>query len=128
MDPIADLLTRIRNAGMVKQESVDAPFSKIKLKIAEILMQRGFILELKKMKRGDKKFLRIFLKYEESKSRISGLRRISSPGQRIYKKSSDLKRVRAGFGFSIVSTSKGIITGDEARKKRLGGEVLCEIW
>ena len=128
MDPIADLLTRIRNAGMVKQESVDAPFSKIKLKIAEILMQRGFILELKKMKRGDKKFLRIFLKYEESKPRISGLRRISSPGQRIYKKSSDLKRVRAGFGFSIVSTSKGIITGDEARKKRLGGEVLCEIW
>ncbi len=128
MDPIADLLTRIRNAGKVKHEAMDVPFSKIKLKITEILAQKGFILEFKKMKKQEKKFLRLFLKYEKGEPKITGVKRVSKPGQRMYKKTKDLRKIKSGFGFSIISTSKGIMTGDEAHKQKLGGEVIAEIW
>ena len=127
-DPISDLLTRIRNAGAVKQEFTDIPYSKVKLKIIEILLAEGFISDFKKLKKQDKKFMRVFLKYEKGEFKITGIKRVSTPGQRIYKKYKELKTIRGGFGFSIVSTSKGIILGSEARKQKLGGEVIAEIW
>jgi len=129
MDTIADMLSKIRNAQAVRQESVDVPFSKIKLEIARILLERGFVKEVKKIKKQGHKFIRIFLKYTSAKTPvISGLRRISKPGRRIYRKKEEFKKVKGGYGFAIVSTSKGVMTDEEARKNKVGGEVICEVW
>lgn len=129
MDPIADMLTRIRNAQAVKHQIIDVPFSNLKLKIIQILIKEGFILDCKKIRRNKEKALRIYLKYDQENSPvISEIKRISKPGKRIYVKAGDVKEIRGGFGRTIISTSKGIMTNKEARKKRQGGEVIAEIW
>jgi len=127
-DPIADMLTRIRNAQAVSKTEVFVPFSQIKYQIAKILEQEKFIETVKKGGKGDKKKLKIDLKYIDKSPVILGLKRISKPGQRIYLPVSSIKSVRGGFGIAIVSTSQGLITDKDARKKKLGGEIICEIW
>ncbi|KKP97286.1 MAG: 30S ribosomal protein S8 [Candidatus Moranbacteria bacterium GW2011_GWD2_36_12] len=133
LDPIADMLTRIRNAQMVKHKEVSVPFSKLKLSIAKILEQRNFIESVKKEMGESFPILKIVLKYEvvsntEKNPAIREIRRVSRQGQRIYVKKTDIKRVKNGYGISIVSTSKGMMTGDKAKKLGLGGEVICEVW
>ncbi|MEK7664699.1 MAG: 30S ribosomal protein S8 [Patescibacteria group bacterium] len=127
-DPITDMLNIIRNAKALLKEEILVPFSKIKYEIAGILSKEGFVGEIKKNIKEKNKEIKIFLKYENGVSAISGLKRVSKPGQRIYSKSSELKRVRGGYGISIVSTPKGLMTNKEARKQKLGGEILLEIW
>jgi len=129
MDAIADMLTRIRNAQAVGKPVVDVPFSKLKLRIAEILAENKFIKNFKETKKGIKKNIVIFLKYDkEGKPAIISLKKISKPGRKIYLKSKEIKRVREGYGISIVSTPKGLMTGQKARKENLGGEIIAEIW
>jgi small subunit ribosomal protein S8 len=133
LDPIADMLTRIRNAQRAKHKEVLVPFSKLKMSIAKILEQRNFIESVTK-EAGDKfPFLKIVLKYDtisntEKNPAIREIRRISRQGQRVYAKKSEIKRVKNGYGLSIVSTSQGIMTGDKAQKMGIGGEVICEVW
>lgn len=133
LDPIADMLTRIRNAQMVKHKEVSVPFSKLKLSIAKILEQRNFIESVKKEMGETFPILKIVLKYEvvsntEKNPAIREIKRVSRQGQRIYVKKTDIKRVKNGYGISIVSTSKGMMTGDKAKKMGLGGEIICEVW
>ena len=127
-DPITDLLNQIRNAQAVGKTEVLIPLSKIKNEIAGILSKEGFVGEVKKATKGKIKSLKITLKYEGEVPAIAGFKRISKPGQRIYQGFSELKRVRGGYGLSIISTSKGLMTNKEARYKKLGGEVICQIW
>jgi len=127
-DPITDMLNRIRNAQAVLKPTVDVPISKIKLEICQILAREGFIKTFEKKGRKNKKVIQITLKYDGKIPAISGMKRISKPGQKIYLPYKKIKRVKGGYGLSIISTSKGLITNKEARKKRLGGEVICEIW
>ena len=128
-DPISDMLTRIRNAQAVRHETVGVPFSNLKLKIVQILAEKNFIKDFKKVKGKEQKIIKIYLKYtKDNLPVIYGLKRISKPGQRIYIKANDIRKVKAGGGINIISTSKGIMTGKEAKRKALGGEVLAEIW
>ncbi len=128
-DPIADYLTRIRNANMVYHERVDIPASKIKQAITEILKHEGFIRDYEVVEEGRRRLLRIYLKYGSNKERvITGLRRISRPGRRVYVKKDEIPRVLGGLGIAILSTPKGLMTDREARKIGLGGEVLCYVW
>lgn len=138
IDPITDFLNRIRNAQAVSHSKIEAPFSNIKYEIAKILEKQGLIEKVEKRGRKAKRVLEITLKYKnnlspEDKSgqkqpAISGLKRISKLGQRIYKKSKGLKPVKKGYGIAIISTPQGLMTDKEARKKGLGGEIICEIW
>jgi small subunit ribosomal protein S8 len=128
IDPISDMLNRIRNAQAVFQPTVSVPLSKIKLEICQILAKEGFIEAFEKKGRKNKKFIQITLKYDGKIPAISGLKRISKPGQRIYLPHKKIKRVKGGYGIAIISTSKGLMTDKEARKQKLGGEVICEIW
>ena len=127
-DPITDMLNRIRNAQAVLKTTVDVPLSKIKLEICQILARNGFIKGFEKKGRKNKKNIQITLKYDGKIPAISGMKRISKPGQKIYLPYKKIKKVKGGYGFSIISTSKGLMTDKEARKQRLGGEVVCEIW
>jgi len=128
-DPISDMLTSIRNAVAVRQPTVLIPFSKLKYELLEILEKKGFIEKVEKRGRKAKKIIKITLKYsKDGEPAISGLKRISKPGQRIYSPWNKIKRVKGGLGIAIISTSKGLMTDNEARKKRTGGEILCEIW
>ena len=128
-DPIADLLTRIRNANQMRYNEVVVPSSKMKLEIIEILKNEGYIASYKIDKNEVQDNVIITLKYGKNKERvISGLKRISKPGLRVYAKAEEVPTVLNGLGISIVSTSKGIMTGKEARKENLGGEVLAYIW
>lgn len=128
-DPIADMLSRIKNGLNARLETIDIPHSKIKEEIIKILVDEGYVAKFDPMQRMGKKFLRISLKYKPDKSGvIMGIRRISKSGRRIYVDVSRLPRVQAGFGTAIISTSKGILTDGEARAKKIGGEVLCYIW
>ena len=128
-DPIADLLTRIRNANQMRYNEVVVPSSKMKLEIVEILKNEGYIASYKIDKNEVQDNVIITLKYGKNKERvISGLKRISKPGLRVYAKAEEVPTVLNGLGISIVSTSKGIMTGKEARKQNLGGEVLAYIW
>jgi small subunit ribosomal protein S8 len=128
-DPIADMLTRIRNAVKAKFNSVDIPGSKLKVEMARILKDEGYIRNYKFLKDGKQGILRIYLKYGPGHTSIVyGLERISKPSRRIYVKSKDIKPVLNGLGISILSTSKGIITDKKARKANVGGEILCNIW
>ena len=128
-DPIADLLTRIRNANMVKHTSVDVPASNVKNKIVEILKEEGYIKGFDIIEDGKQGLIRIELKYGENKERvITGLKRISKPGLRVYAKKTEIPRVLGGLGLAIISTSNGIITDKEARKLGVGGEVICYVW
>jgi len=128
VDPISDMLTRIRNAQAVSHQTVVIPFSKFKLNLAKVLEKEGLIEAVTSQGRKAKKVIEIKLKYQKGLPIIRELKRISKPGQRIYLKKSQLKPIRQGYGLSIVSTCQGLMTDKEARKKGLGGEVLCQIW
>ncbi|MBS4007418.1 MAG: 30S ribosomal protein S8 [Clostridium sp.] len=128
-DPIADMLTRIRNAAMVKHEAVEIPGSKVKLAIADILKSEGFIKEFEFKKDNKQGMIRVYLKYGPNRERvITGLKRISKPGLRVYASKDQLPKVLGGLGIAIISTSQGIMTDKAARKAGTGGEVLCYIW
>jgi small subunit ribosomal protein S8 len=128
-DPIADMLTRIRNAVKAKFNSVDIPGSKLKVEIAKILKDEGYIRNYKFLKDGKQGILRVYLKYGGGQSNVVyGLKRISKPSRRIYVRSKDIKTVLNGLGISILSTSKGVMTDKSARKENVGGEILCNIW
>ncbi len=128
-DPIADMLTRIRNANLVRHETVELPASKVKKEIAEILKREGFIRDAEYVEDNKQGLIRIFLKYGPNNERvITGLKRISKPGLRVYTKSNEVPRVLGGLGIAIISTSKGIVTDKEARQGKSGGEVLCYVW
>jgi small subunit ribosomal protein S8 len=128
-DPIADMLTRIRNANIVRHETVEIPASKMKREIAEILKKEGFIRDAEYVEDSKQGIIRVFLKYGSNNERvISGLKRISKPGLRVYTKSQEIPRVLGGLGIAIISTSKGVMTDKEARQTKAGGEVVCYIW
>ena len=128
-DPIADMLTRIRNANMVRQEFVLIPWSRVKLSIAKILKEEGFVDNYEVLKAKPGRVVRLHLRYfDRNQPAISGLKRVSKPGLRVYVGRSDIPRVYAGVGIAILSTSKGIMTGQRAWKQRLGGELLCYVW
>ncbi|CZR00053.1 30S ribosomal protein S8 [Trichococcus ilyis] len=128
-DPIADFLTRIRNANMVRHESLEVPASKTKLEIANILKAEGFIKNFEYTSDDKQGVIRVFLKYGPNNERvITGLKRISKPGLRVYAKTGDIPKVLNGLGIAIVSTSEGVITDKEARAKNVGGEVLAYVW
>jgi small subunit ribosomal protein S8 len=128
-DPIADMLTRIRNANMVRHESVEFPASRVKREIAEILKREGFIRDAEFIEDNKQGIIRVFLKYGPNKERvITGLKRISKPGLRVYVKASEVPRVMRGLGIAILSTNKGILTDKEARQHNVGGEVIAYVW
>ena len=128
-DPIADMLTRIRNANQMRYKEVEVPASKMKLEIARILKEEGFIVDFKVKKNNVQNIIVLTLKYGEKKERvITGLKRISKPGLRVYAKKEEIPTVLNGLGIAIISTSKGLMVDREARKANLGGEVLAYIW
>jgi small subunit ribosomal protein S8 len=127
-DPVADLLTRIRNANMAGLETVEAPVSRLKANIARVLKDEGFIKNFRLVRADNKHFLRIYLKNETGKKAITGIRRESKPGLRRYVGADDIPRVLNGAGVIILSTPKGVMTGREAKKSRVGGELLCSVW
>jgi len=128
-DPLADMLTRIRNANQALSERVSMPSSKLKEEVARILAEEGYIEGYEVQASGVKRRLELKLKYLPDRSRVlTGLRRVSKPGRRIYRGADDLPRVRGGLGVVLVSTSQGLLTDREARRRKLGGEVMCEVW
>lgn len=127
-DPIADMLTRIRNANAVMHEKVDMPHSNLKERLAEILKEEGFISNFKVITDGNKKNIRVYLKYIGKDRVIKGIKRISTPGRRVYSSVEDMPRVLSGLGIAIVSTSKGIVTDKTARRENMGGEILAFVW
>lgn len=129
-DPIADMLTRIRNANTAKHDTVDVPFSKMKSAIAEILLKEGYIKKFDIVEDGNFQTIRMELKYGKDKNEkiISGLKRISKPGLRIYANKEEMPKVLGGLGVAIISTNQGVITDKEARKANVGGEVLAFVW
>lgn len=128
-DPVADLLTRVRNANMVNHEKVEIPASRVKKAIADIFKSEGYIKDCEFIDDGKQGIIRIYLKYGASKEKvISGLKRISKPGLRVYAKKDEIPRVLGGLGTAVISTSKGIMTDKDARRQNLGGEVICYIW
>jgi small subunit ribosomal protein S8 len=128
-DPIADMLTRIRNASLAQHESVQIPASKTKLAIAKILKEEGFITDYEVLRGKPQRVLKLILKYDKNKKPfISGLERVSKPGIRIYVGSQEIPRVLGGLGVSILSTPKGLMTGKQAWRNKIGGELLCNVW
>jgi small subunit ribosomal protein S8 len=128
-DPLADMLTRIRNACIARHERVDIPASKLKLEIARILKEEGYIKNFKLIKDNKQGILQIYLKYEEGgRPVIEGIERVSKPGRRVYTGADDIPRVLGGLGIAILSTSRGVMTDHKARKMHVGGEVLCKVW
>lgn len=127
-DPIADMLTRIRNANQMRYTEVEVPASKMKMEIAKILKEEGFIVDYKIKKNNIQNIIVLTLKYANKERVITGLKRISKPGLRVYAKAEEVPRVLNGLGIAIVSTSKGVMTDKEARKATLGGEILAYIW
>ena len=129
-DPIADMLTRIRNANTAKHDTVDIPASKMKLAIADILLKEGYVKAVDVVEEGNFKTIKITLKYGANKNEkiLTGLKRISKPGLRVYASKDELPKVLGGLGTAIISTNKGVLTDKEARKLGVGGEVLCFVW
>ncbi|MBN1689845.1 MAG: 30S ribosomal protein S8 [Dehalococcoidia bacterium] len=127
-DPIADLLTRVRNAAMARHDSVNVPASKMKIAVAKILKDEGFISDYSIVKGEPQRMIKITLKYIDKQPAFIGLERVSKPGLRIYSGKKDIPRVYGGLGIAVISTSKGLMTGQEAWKKNIGGEVLCYVW
>lgn len=127
-DPITDMLNQIKNAEAVGKTEVLLPLSNLKNEIAMMLSKEGFVGEIKKTTKGKVKLLKIALKYDNGVPAMEGFKRISKPGQRIYSKVHDIKKVRGGFGVAVISTPKGLMTGGEAKKGKIGGEVLLEVW
>jgi len=128
-DPIADMLTRIRNANLAKQEKVDIPCSNLKLELARVLKEEGYIKNFKLLKDRKQGLVRVYMKYSPEEIRvINGLKRVSRPGNRVYVAAEELPRVMGGLGIAVISTSRGVITDKQSRKMNVGGEVLCYIW
>lgn len=128
-DPIADMLTCIRNAAQARHRRVDVPASRIKAEIAQVLLRENYVSNVKRTEDGKQGMLRIYLRYDdEERSIITGIKRVSSPGRRVYVNRHDVPRVQGGMGTAIVSTSQGILTDREARVRGLGGELLCMVW
>ena len=127
-DPITDMLNQIKNAEAVAKTDILIPLSKIKNEIADILSKEGFVGEVKKATKGKIKSLKITLKYNNDIPAMEGFKRVSKPGQRIYEGFANIKKVRGGFGISIISTSKGLMTNKDARYKKMGGEIICQVW
>jgi small subunit ribosomal protein S8 len=129
-DPIADMLTRIRNANQRWQNFVDIPVSKLKLELARKIFQEGFVKSYKIVNQDEKGFIRVFLKYHNDQEDrvINDLQRVSSPGKRVYVAKDKIPLIKGGMGMAILSTSKGILTDRESRKQNLGGEIICSIW
>ena len=128
-DPIADFLTRIRNGNMVMHETVEIPSSKIKLAIARIMKEEGYIKDYEYIEDGKQGVIKVYMKYGANKQKIiTGLKRISKPGLRVYVKKDEIPKVLGGLGTAVISTSKGLMTDKSARKSKLGGEVVCYIW
>ncbi|MEK4231124.1 30S ribosomal protein S8 [Solibacillus sp. FSL H8-0538] len=128
-DPIADMLTRIRNANMVRHEKLEVPASNVKKEIAEILKREGFVRDVEYVEDNKQGIIRIFLKYGKENERvITGLKRISKPGLRVYAKTNEVPKVLNGLGIALVSTSQGLLTDKEARAKQVGGEILAYVW
>lgn len=129
MDTIAEFITRIRNAGASKHEKVDIPASNVRVGIAKILLENGYIRSFKVVRDGKQGVMRVYLKYnEKGRPIISAIDRVSRPGRRVYVKSTEIPRVRDGFGISIISTNRGVVSGDTAKTDNLGGELLCNVW
>lgn len=129
MDTIAEFLTRIRNAGAARHEKVDVPSSKVRVGIAEILVNNGLIRSYKVAKDSKQGIMRLYLKYNESgEHAINSIDRVSRPGRRLYVKSNEIPVIRSGLGMTIISTSQGMMSGKDAQKKSLGGELVCKIW
>ena len=128
-DPMADMLTRIRNAGKAKHKSVDIPGSKLKVSLASLLKNEGYIKNYKYIKDNKQGILRIYLKYDKNDTHvIYGIQRASRPGRRVYVKNQEIKPVLNGLGISVLSTSKGLMTDKQSKKENVGGEILCNIW
>ena len=128
-DPIADILTRVRNANMAKLEKLDVPASKMKIELTKILKEKGFIKSFKVIRDRKQGIIRITLKYYEGQEKvITGLKRISKPGRRIYVDKTNIPRAMGGYGITILSTSKGVLTDDVCRSEGIGGEVICSVW
>jgi small subunit ribosomal protein S8 len=128
-DPISDLLARIRNATMVRHDRTDVPASKMKLEIAKILKQEGFIRTFKMLEEGPQGTIRIYLKYaDDGEPAIHGLKRVSRPGRRVFKGVNDIPKVHNGLGVAVISTNRGVLTDEQARSLSVGGEILCEVW
>ncbi|MCF7940949.1 MAG: 30S ribosomal protein S8 [Spirochaetia bacterium] len=128
-DPVADMLTKIRNANLAKHEKVDVTTSKLKLQIVKILKNEGYVKNFKKVTKENVNYIRIFLKYDEDQQPIiHGLKRVSTPGRRVYTGYKDMPRVFNGHGVVVVSTSSGVITGKKATDQKVGGELICTIW
>ncbi len=127
-DPISDLLCRLRNAARAQHTDVLIPHSRLKLSIAEVLKQEGYLTEVGVEGAAAKKQIRVKLRYSGKKSVIEGLRRMSSPGRRVYAPADSIPKVRGGLGVVVVSTSSGVVTDREARRRNLGGELLCSVW
>lgn len=127
-DPIADMLTRIRNASLVHKKEVAVPFSKIKMTIANLLVREGYLVKAEHKDKEKPSYLLLTLKYEQGQPAIGYLKRISKPGNRFYVKSDEIKPVLNGFGLAVLSTPKGILTNKEAVREKVGGEVICEIY
>lgn len=129
MDTIGEFLTRIRNAGMARHEKLDVPASNLRVGIAKILLENGYLRSFKVAKDGKQGVMRVYLKYnDKGKPLISAVDRVSRPGRRIYVKAKDIPSIRNGFGISILSTNRGIVDGDKAKLDNLGGELLCQVW
>ena len=127
-DPVADFLARIRNAIRARHPKLDVPASKLKLEMARILKEEGYIANFKATEEEGRKVIRVYLKYDGSDAAISNLSRISRPGCRVYVRRSEIPRVLGGMGINILTTPRGVMTGRQARKEGVGGELLCEIW
>lgn len=127
-DPIADMLTRVRNANAASHERVDMPHSKEKEAIASVLKEQGYILNYKVIQDGNRKNIRVYLKYVDGQKVIKGLKRISKPGRRVYSGASEMPRVLSGLGVAVVSTPKGVVTDKFCRENNVGGEVICFVW
>jgi small subunit ribosomal protein S8 len=128
-DPVADFLTRIRNAMRARHQKLDVPASKLKAEIARILKEEGYIANYKPTEEDGMKVIRVYLKYSaNNESVIRDLKRISRPGCRVYQGKNEIRRVQGGFGIAILTTPKGVMTGRQARREGVGGELLCEVW
>jgi small subunit ribosomal protein S8 len=129
MDPVSDLLTRIRNAHLAKHDRVDVPTSKLKAEICRILKEQGFIRNFKLVEQQPQSLLRIFLEYDDSGSpAITHLKRVSKPGRRVYRGADQIRPVLNGRGLGVISTNLGVLSDTQARERRVGGEILCEVW
>ena len=128
-DPIADLLTRVRNANRIERPAVDIPATRLKMNVAQVLKEEGFIANFKATEEEGRKVLRVYLKYgNNNEAAISNVERVSRPGCRVYVGRNEIPRVLGGLGINILTTPKGVMTGRSARKSNVGGEILCEVW